>query len=74
MSRPSGGVMRATAGAIAFGMLLLAAGAPHFTTVEAQGQPSPASLLAASPWPKYRRDERHTGYSPHTGPASNRLK
>ncbi len=74
MSRPSGGpgrrLMHTTVGAVAFGMLLLAAGAPHFTTVEAQ----PASLLAESPWPKYRRDERHTGRSARAGPASNRLK
>ncbi|MCI0483100.1 MAG: PQQ-binding-like beta-propeller repeat protein, partial [candidate division NC10 bacterium] len=74
MSRPSGGVMCITAGAVAFGMLLLGAIAPHFTTVEAQSQPSPASLLAPSAWPKYRGDHRHAGYSPHTGPASNRLK
>jgi outer membrane protein assembly factor BamB len=74
MSRPSGGLMRTTAGLLVFGMLLLAAVVPHCTSVEAQNTTSPVSLLAASPWPKYRRDERHTGHSPHTGPASNRLK
>ena len=31
-------------------------------------------VLADSPWPKYRKDTAHTGGSPHTGPASNRLK
>jgi len=74
MSHPSGGVMRTTAGVFVFGMLLLAAGAPPLTTVEGQGKPSPVSLLAESPWPKYRRDERHTGRSANPGPASNRLK
>lgn len=78
MSRPSGGpgrrFMQRTRQAVALGMLLLAAGAPDVTTVEAQGKTSPLSLLAESPWPKYRGDQRHTGRSARAGPASNRLK
>lgn len=56
------------------GMLLLPGGGSRLTIVAAQGKQTSPSILATSPWPKYRGNTTHTGRSLHTGPESNRLK
>lgn len=52
-------------------LLMFTLSTPRHSAVGAQAT---ASMLAMSPWPKYRGDKIHTGRSPHTGPASDRLK
>ncbi|MBW8004717.1 MAG: PQQ-like beta-propeller repeat protein [candidate division NC10 bacterium] len=56
------------------GMLLLPKGGSRFAIAVAETEQASSPTVADSPWPKYRGDRTHTGRSPHTGPASDRLK
>ncbi len=56
------------------GMLLYPGTGSRRALVTAQTKQAPSPILAESPWPKYRGDRTQTGRSPHTGPASDRLK